>query len=612
MVLLLLKLVAAVLGLTLPGYALARALRIGQCLATAFPFSAFLLCQTVMLQQILTGRVSVAVVGTGLCALTLLFSLIAWRGTAAAVPCEAPAEMESTPSPLLFRAGAFAAGALLLAAAFRTTIYPLGGFDTFIRWDALAREMLRYGSLSFYPPLSGADFSIYTMPDGFPPLIASVYWWIYAATGTALPQLTTLSVMLQLASILGLTWSAAETAFGRKAASLSLLALSAAPLLLRSVQIGQESGFLALAIAGQICFALAARRRPALTTITAAALLASLAPLSREYGPALILPGFFILIFEPATRRLAWHYVLLAALLSSPWYLRNWLLTGTPLYPLALPGSPPANPLLADLMHYYGGIFGIANFGAGEWLAIGRELLLGGSVALLAGLFALALHGRRLMPYTLSLLLVVSLWLWSIGKTSGGVIYSMRVLAPAIVILSLVTGKALADLADRGRIRQLALLLAAAVLWSGLCTLSFPLQPAQIGEALLSTKGEAPDFITANREFVQEIGRLGLPASGLLTDSPYLAVLLQRETRFRPVIIWSSEVSSVLSPRQSAAETEKQLLGKGITLVALSRSSIHNDLLFSIPFYRDGVTGWKQLTAVGDWALFAIETEAGR
>ncbi len=592
----------ALLGLTLPGYALARALRLPAPLAAAFPLSALLICQTVVLQAIPGGRVSIGVTGMVLVLITTLCAAVT-RYRRQPLPLDGGHHETESPLGIISIASALT---LLAAVAFRTTLYPLGGFDTFIRWDGLAREMLHRGSLSFYPPVTGADFSIFPMPDGIPPLVASVYWWIYGATGSTLPQLTALSVVLQLASLFGLVWSATATAFGRREASFALLALTGAPLLIRSVQIGQESGFLSLAVAGQICFALEARRKPVFSDVAGAALLASLAPLAREYGPALVLPGFFLLVFEPATRRLAWQYLLAATLISSPWYLRNWMLTGTPLYPLPLPGSAPPSPLLSSLMRYYGELFGIGRFGAREWLEVGYELILGGSVALLAGIACLVARGRRLLPYTLSILLVGSLWLWSIGKTSGGVIYSMRVLAPALAICAVIAGTALAGLREQGWLKHGVWLLLPALSWSLLSALAYPQPPSHLAEAILTTKGEAPEFCVANREFAARLTARALPAGGILTDSPYLALILKRETGFRPVIIWSSEVSTTLDAKGPAAETATALRQRGIRYVAMNRSSIHNDLLFRLPLYNELATSGNVVATDGDWALFEL------
>jgi len=607
-VLLTLKIFIALAGLTLPGYALARKLHLQYAGFAAFPFSALIICQAVTALAICGSKLTFAFVAVMLMAFTALcLSFTAISGESA----KAPADTSSCRDTFWLRSALTITFLGLLAVAFRGILYPLGGFDTFIRWNALAKEMLRYGSLSFYPPVTAADFSIYPMPDGFPPLIASVYWWIYAATGTTLRELSVLSVLLQFASILGLTWAAARIASGATAATFSLLALMASPLLIHSVQIGQETGFLIIAVVGQMCFAQAAARRTAPETVTAAAIFAALAALTRDYGPALILPGFFVLICEPATRRLAWRYALIATLIACPWYLRSWLITGSPLYPLTMPGVPNPNPILTAVLGYYGEIFGIAGLGIKEWLPVIHEVILGGSIALLAGLVHLATKGRRLYAYSLSLLLIILLWLWSISKTSGGILYSIKVLAPTVVILALAAGKTMAEIAEHHR-RHLSWLLLAASCWGILAALSFPLGPKDIAATVFSRKGEAPEFCAENMRFAQQINSLDLPATGILIDSPYLAVILERNTRFRPVIFWSREVSSVLSSQKSHTETANLLSEKNIKLVAINRASLHNGLLSRIPFYRDGVTTWREVAAGEDWILYAITTETGK
>lgn len=599
------KTLIALLGLTVPGYAIARALRLRQAVFAAFPLSALIISHSVTALAIFSSRITFPAVATILLVITVACSLPLLLRKAAREP-SCLSENDTDEATNWFKPAIVTAVIILLATAFRSTLYPLGGFDTFTRWDALAREMLRYNSLFFYPPVTGADFSIYTMPDGFPPLVASIYWWLYAATGSAAPQFTAISVTLQLASIFGLTWAAARTAFGKKSATFTLLALAASPLLIRSVQIGQESGFLTLAIAGQICFALAAIRRPSLAPVIAAALFAALGAQAREYGPALALVGLLILHFAPASRSYAWRYAFLAAVVAAPWYLRNWVLTGSPLYPLTLPGSPHANPLLSALMAYYGEFLGVGNFGAKEWLAIGLELITGGAAALLAALPYLAFKGRRLLPYSLSLLLITALWLLSISKTSGGIVYSMRVLAPAVVILAIIAGRSLHRLTETKWSKLVPALLIPASFWGILTALSYPSTPLQLPAALFSSKNESPEFCEKNTEFAARISHLEAPATGILVDSPYIAVTLMRETRFRPVIIWSSEVSSILAKGHSSVETATLLQNQGITMIALNRSSLHNNFLFRLPFYRDGVNDWREIATLDGWVLFAL------
>lgn len=600
------KILTTLLGLSLPGYVLARALRLKSSLTVAFPFSALIICQIVTALACTNTSMTFKNVTAIMTILTVIAGIFVIKQQNHPENTQAEVLPPEIDNQLIFKISIVIAVLVTIAAAFRTTLYPLGGFDTFTRWDALAREMLQYSSLSFYPPITGADFSIYTMPDGFPPLVASVYWWLYAATGTVLPQLTAISVTLQLASILGLTWSAAQTALGNKAAAFTLLALTASPLLIRSVEIGQESGFLALAVIGQICFALAAIRRPSLAPVFAAALFAALGALAREYGAALALPGLLILLSNAATRRYAWRYALLAAVLASPWYIRNLVIAGSPLYPLTMPDSAHSNPLLAALMSYYGEIYAVANFGIKEWAQIIYELAAGFSVALLAALPYLIRKNRRFYPYILSLALITLLWLWSVGKTSGGIIYSMRVLAPAAVILALIAGEAFAKLSSKnGWQKHVSWLLIPAALWGVLSALSYPLQPMQLSESLFSTKTEAPEFCALNREFAKRIDSLDISPTGILTDSPYLAVILKRETRFRPVIIWSPEVSFLVDSQIGSKESRQKLLALNIRLVALNRSSVHNNFLSRMSFFKDDFSEWKQLLATEDgWDLF--------
>src|SRR5262249_23832904 len=157
-----------------------------------------------------------------------------------------------------------------------TALYPLSGFDTCFRWDALARAMLAYESLSFYPPLSHEDFQIYLFPDGIPPLVSAVYWFLYAAWGVPSPAWTAIPVVLQVVSGAGLTWYAARARFGESGGWLALLALLSSPLFLSGVAIGQETGYTALSVAGQLAFALSAAHTPRWELALAAGLFAAL------------------------------------------------------------------------------------------------------------------------------------------------------------------------------------------------------------------------------------------------------------------------------------------------------------------------------------------------
>ena len=110
-------------------------------------------------------------------------------------------------------------------------------------------------------------------------------------------------------------------------------------MLINGFAIGQETGYTALAVAGQFCFTLAAVRTPRISSVMAAALFASLGALARDYGPALAASGFLVLAWDSRTRRFLPAFTVSVLILSAPWYLRNWVLAGNPLYPHEIPGG---------------------------------------------------------------------------------------------------------------------------------------------------------------------------------------------------------------------------------------------------------------------------------
>ena len=139
--------------------------------------------------------------------------------------------------------------------------------------------MLQYQNFSYYPPTTADDFSKYVYPDSFPPLVATVYWWLYAAWGSACPRLTSVAIFLQAASCFALVFYAARTLFGTSGAVLSSIVLSSTALFLTGIANGQENGFTAVSFAGQLLFAFAATREPRTKFVVIAGLFAGLGAL---------------------------------------------------------------------------------------------------------------------------------------------------------------------------------------------------------------------------------------------------------------------------------------------------------------------------------------------
>lgn len=599
----LLKLCLGMLGLLLPGYAFARLIRLEHAWAAAFPLSALFLVETVIVFSI-TG-------------ISIRFGTLAGVLLAAVLVChgcgylrrqpdpQSPPDDEDAGLPRYIKTTILLlAMATLTIVAWRTALFPLMGFDTFFRWEGLARAMLHHQSLAFYPPVSAADFAIYSYPDGIPPLVATVYWWLYACQGEVLPRATSISVVLQLGTAMGLVFFATSYAFGRRAAWFALLATTATPLLISGFAIGQETGFTALAVAGQLCFTYAAVRNPRLSTVIVSALFAALGAMARDYGPALSLAGLAVLAWHPPTRRYLPAFILTATLLTAPWYLRNWALTGNPFFSHRIPVGFTVNPVHAAIMDYYKELFSFGQFSLNRWLAVFKHLAAGGLLVLCSGLPWLFIRWRDSAPLLVTTLVIVLLWIYSVGQTAGGVIFSTRVLTPALLVLSIATGVALSHIFRAAFVQRSTVRVVSAgmlFLLAGYTMVSAAVYPKS--SKLLFTVPTATPVGSLQEAMIDRLDKTDLPATGVLTDQPFFAALMQSRSRFRPVVYWSPEVDFIFDRSLQVGEIRRRLLEKNIHLVLVDQQSSNNKFLATTEFFRDRST-WNVLFTIPDEAGF--------
>ena len=196
-------------------------------------------------------------------------------------------------------------------------------------------------------------------------------------------------------------------------------------------------------------------------------------------------------------------------------------------------------------------------------------------------------------------MLSLALWFSAISYTSGGIGASLRVLTTFWVALAIAVGVF-------GQLWQPAVspwkryLRGAIVLLIALCggyaaalAWAFPAGPSQIRQAIW-LKREGP-MAEDQAVLAQGLEKLKLPATGVLTDNCYLAVALQRYTRFRPVMIWSPEVSFVFDAQLDPGEIRRRLVNQGIELVAVWSTSPNIKFMLQFPFYRDDLKNWEKL-----------------
>jgi hypothetical protein len=600
------QLILALLGLFLPGWLFARSLRMPAAWAAAMPLSALVICQSVVVLGCLGWRIEFWRVAAALVAVS------GWAVAAGAVQWADAATLAGATVARLRsfkpdrQAAALAGFVAVIVALFavRVTLFPLSGWDTFWRWEWLARVIFTEQSLGHYPPTTAADFAVYPYAEGIPPLVGTVYWWLYGGLGAAVPRVTAVAVVAEYVSLLGLVHAAAERLSGRGTGWLAAAAVAATPLLTGSVAIGQETGFTALAVAGQILCGLAARETPSWRLAVACGLFTALGSLAREYGPALGASGFLLLAQSPATRRFLPVFVLAAAT-AGLWYARNWALTGNPVYSTPTPLGLPANPVHALYLAAYKQSLGLSRLGWADARTVAEAVMYGGLATLVIGTIGAWRTVRVGWPLVATIGVVTGLWAWSVGYTAGGVWYSLRVLSPAWTVLAVLTPAGIAAARSAaGSARWLPIagrtVAASAAILAVVATAIHPLDmPSLFREgfyprlswAVLASRPDPATDSHSHASMVRLLEASQARGCGILTDDAYFAVHCMRaKSRFWPVMTWSPAAAFLFDPAITVEEACAKLADMDVRLAfvwADPVSDIWRLLLSTTPFFRD-------------------------
>ena len=615
-------LMIALVGLVLPGLFAGRLLGLSSPVFAAVPFSAVVVCLAVMACELAGVPIRLLTVsgiaGTACAGMAVVWFAMKGTREPAATPDAAPAE--SAPAlPRGFKTAAWATlGVIAIVLSLRMAAFPLSGFDTCWRWENLARLVLDHESLAFYPPRSSADFSIYRYADGIPPLVASTYWWLYAWLGRPVPAATTPLVLAQLLTACGLVWQAARQVWGREGGLVAVWCLMMTPLFIDAVAIGQETGWTAIAVAGQATYGLEARRRGSRGAAIATGLFAGLGCLARDYGPALGVCGFLVLAAAPQSRRRLPWFLVTAAMVGLPWYARNWLLTGNPLYSNPTPLQLPVNTVHAAIIHYYTSILGFTNFDAAKWLRLAGILAGGAAVPLVLGTSGFARSWRVLWPLLVTALVVIGLWAWSVGHTAGGLRYSARVLAPAWVLLAIAAGSVAGPLARwlavgppvgivvaRAGIATIVMLTG---LWSTLSAAAHPYTIDELPAAALRRRPDPIDTAWHCDALLEALEESGAPGCRLLTDDCYMAVVAQRrKSRFEPLMVWDPAVAFLFAQPTDLDGCREKLAALNVRLAFIPSRSITWGYLASVPFFAADHRSWKRLYECDGFAVCQMQ-----
>lgn len=439
-------------GLWAPGWLLGRVLRVSGGAAGSFLGSALVLFHVVLGLDLLGLPLNFPHVAGGLLVASLLLWL-AGRGRPHSCP-PAPAEPSRAGPRWLFALVAVS----LLAIAVKVGFEPLSGADNGFRWDRLAHQMMETARLNFYPPVSDDDFVLYGWCDGIAPLVSDLYLWAYLSLGKTLSHATTPIVLAEALLLFLVVYQLAARRAGPSAGLAAVLLLGGSPILLWGVAMGQETGLTALSLVAMLLFLERHRASGESGWLVWAGLAAGAGALSREYGLVYGLLGWIALAHDGRFRRGVWTFTLALALVTLPWFARNWVRTGNPLFSHNLAGLFPVNPAHRAVM---GTVTDATRYWErpAELQTLIFALLLMTSATLGPGLIRGFTRWRETAPWTIAVLTIGGLWWWSMRQTAGGVIYALRVLTPALAVAAVIGGLAVGRWLETDRKRRWILLL---------------------------------------------------------------------------------------------------------------------------------------------------------
>lgn len=574
------RLLLLIAGLIVPGAMVLRALRLPWSLAGSFLVSSAVLYLTVLLFACAGITISIVT-------LTAALSVVALGGRL--IPTRYYSTLETTSSnALVSRMGRWLPLYLAFWAAvfYRLLYQPLTGPDVYFRWSYLAEQMLKYGSLDFYPPRSGPDFLKYFWVESIPPGIASLYTWAYGCGGNKLALWTSPVVALQLISLHELIWRVAHRWSGESVARYAVLLAAACPLLTWSVLIGQETGMTALSVVGIVWCIQNAGERGGWRWTVLAAICAVVAASTREYGPAFAIAAILPFLFTRALRSRTLLFTAIALPLALAWPLRVWLLTGNPFFSLDVAGMFPTNPVFIQWSEMFHRPFANTFSSPDSWRSLARYLTLWAFPSLL-GLGALIILLARGLKEGRSIALFAAiscvLWVISVPHTAGGLFYSLRVLSPAFAVLAVIAGYGLTLLQRNAAARRITVVGLVILFVEALPkTLVLPENPYRTEATNWLKAGDSlgPKVNAANSAILTMVRSLpSFTDRKLLTDVGGMPRLLPA-VGIDAVPLWAPDVAWLFDPALSAERRAKLWQQSGFVYLAIAKDSATADFFF--------------------------------
>lgn len=498
----------------------------------------------------------------------------------------------------------------------RTWFNPLISPDSVFRWNHLAIMIFKTGSLNFYPPATAVDFFKYPYPDGFPPLVSVVYYWIYASAGTVAPSLTAFIVCFQFVATSYYLYSASLLILRNRISALfSVVGLMLSCVFFFSLMLGQETGWTALAAAAMLFYSakLAKSGDSDIRHAVLCAVSVAIGVSTREYGIIFFPLAFFVLKSMKVGLSRILIVMIVSGLISAPFYLRNILLFGNPLYPLSVAGFLPHNVVHKGIMDEYASVFGL--FSNSDNLKTAIRLFLIGLPAQITAFFLSFFFIKRKIrfPLVFTSSIFLAIWIYSTYYTCGGIFYSMRVLSPFIVVSSILFAAIATKLYHRlSKKNDSTAKLIATVMISGALLVAFTFDtsvPRNVFKTGLKSGLNQIFSRQAQPEKLIFKYAEALPnGSVVLNDSALYSAenILNGNGSFRMLPLWSPELLFLFDDRQGFKRQIEILENLGITHIMLTNDSINNKYFQRFNFFREYPKRLPVIAIGNDSTIFSV------
>jgi len=562
-----------------PGWILARRLPNPIPIATAFAGSAVILFNWLLLLTLCGTRLDSWSVGAGLAGTGMLL----WWKLPSSGASDRDAGIPIKRVSVLWWIPVAIGVASLVA---RVTLDPLSGEDNSFRWDYMARLLVQRGSLAGYPPVSPRDFELFAYCDGIPPLASFLNFWLYVSAGTVAPILTSIRVAAE-AGLIGYTVVRFGNAlWANRSGTVCVAALCSSAVFVWAVAMGQETGLTSLAFVALLLFLHREANGGRAVNAFWAGVAAAMGALSREYGLAFVLFGLGGLLARKAERRTILVFLGTAVALAAPWYVRNWILTGNPVYPEPLGRLFAGNAMRMEIARSVGREWGFATAPYSTMLLLKAVAATAGLILGFAAVGAARL-GRKSITIVAGIGLIFALWLWSVPQTGGGWYYTLRVLAPGMAAGAVLCGW----IADVHRFVRIALL-AVCVAWAGDAARRSWFLPASPMTSVLPWSFEG---WSARRLVLEEIKETKVCAilvqaaagEGIVVQHPLYHPIIAADGG-RPIALTSPILAPTLRATIPFRDVLTRLRRDNVRFILLSPSSqLLADLAADYPFWHE-------------------------